>query len=920
MEKLRTCKFMPTFKTFKQSLLFGFMLATFLPLFISGYFSYSYLSYKIKESGQHNNELLAANVAGEISSYLQNPLITLKQAAILLGVHKHNTKEINDFLNSTVVKSDFLEIIYVIDHKKIVKNIGLADEYQNLRDSYLGMDLSGLSILRNIEYLQTPYWTHSFLSPISGEKSIALIYPNEDGYFFVGLFNIGYFHSIVDNDSRESGIEIIVLDDVGKSIFHPDLQKVKEQYNLANIQPFLEAQIGIFGTYDFEVSNEKFIGSTSNIPETKWLVMVTQPLAIAHQPIRRLGNLFLFAIILSIVIVVPLALRQSKRWLRPLRDLQENIRAVADGEYHEKIAKQPHEEVELVATHFRRMAAAIGRREKLLEINEERLVSLLELHNTKQLAEEELLEFALEQAVKLTRSVVGYLHFLESDENNFNRTLWSLETKSFCQGNGFTSAFLAKEGLWNESIRKRDYVIQNTINKKNIEKSPNAVIAVIPRQLSVPIFDDNKMVAVVGVFNKNSDYDATDARQLSLYISNTWDIIQQKRSDRDRTHLSEKLAQAQRLEAIGTLAGGIAHDFNNVLMVIMGNTELARDNIKSPEKIQLDLNEIFKGALRARDLVNQILAFSRASSEGLKPFDIKPIVKEAVKLLRSSIPTTIEIQQNIAVESKHVLSEPGQINQLIMNLCTNAYQAIGKMTGVLGISLQPTVLEHDLIRDGKVMACSGEYMQLTVSDTGKGIPQENMERLFEPYFSTREKEQGTGLGLAVVHGIVKSLNGAITVDSQLGEGAKFTIYLPIVEEEGPVDSQAIIGNLPRGDEHILYVDDDTSVTSVNSRMLESLGYTVSAFHSSSLALESIIKNQADYDLIITDMEMPDMTGEELARRILQHCEDVPVIICTGFSENMDEKLAQEIGVKELLMKPLTKLDLALTVRKVLGFR
>lgn len=908
---------MPKFQTFRHSLLFGFMLATLLPLFTAGFFSYSYLSYKMEESGRHKNELLAANVATEISSYLRDPLVTLQQADILFKTHYHNDLETNEFLNAIVEDSKLLEIVYVINDKKIVQNIGLTDEYKHLRDAYLDIDLSGLNILRNIEYLQEPFWTHSFLSPISGKKSIALIYPTTKGSFLVGLFNIGYFHSIITHHSRKESIETMVLDEVGKSIFHPDLKKVEEQYSFANIQPFTKAQIGDFGTFEYTINGIVFTGSTCNIPKTTWLIMVTQPLAKAQQPIRSLGNFFLLAVVVSILIVVPLALRQSRRLLKPLRDLQENMQAVADGDYSDIISKQPHEEFEQVANHFQQMANAINRREQLLEINEERLVSLLELHNTKQLGEDDLLEFALEKAVKLARSEVGYIYFIEDGKPD--AILWSTDTEDFCQKYGFSSDYLSKLGLWQECINKKNYVIKNRVSQDlNNTLSGTSNVTVL-RQLCVPIFDEAKIVALVGVINKESNYDETDARQLSLYFSNTWDIIQQKRSDRDRVNLTDKLAQAQKLEAIGTLAGGIAHDFNNVLMVIMGNTELARDNVLSPEKVGKDLDEIFKGAIRARDLVNQILAFSRHSAGGMKAFNIKPIVKEAVKLLRSSIPANIEVRQNIAVDCYPVLSEPGQINQIIMYLSTNAYQAMGEMDGVVEISLFSVSLKQDLFFDKKVVVTSGEYMQLVVSDTGKGIPEENLERVFEPYFTTKEKGQGTGLGLAVVHGIVKSLHGAITIESELGKGTTFTIYLPVVEKVKEDDNQILTGNLPRGSENILYVDDDEAVASANSRILENLGYSVSTFSSSTLAIKEFLEKPEAYDLVLTDMAMPGMTGEKFAQRVMKIRPDIPVIICTGFSEQLDETRAKEIGVKELLMKPILKVDLAITVRKVLGY-
>ncbi len=329
---------------------------------------------------------------------------------------------------------------------------------------------------------------------------------------------------------------------------------------------------------------------------------------------------------------------------------------------------------------------------------------------------------------------------------------------------------------------------------------------------------------------------------------------------------------------------------------------------------------IYRASLRARDLFNQILVFSSHQKEGLKPIDIRPVVITAVKLLRSSIPTNIEIQQDIAPESHKVTSEFGQVNQVIMNLCTNAYQAMEKKSGVLRISLKPVVLEEDLFNRGKLIAASGSYMLLRISDTGKGISEESIDRIFEPYYTTREKEQGTGLGLAVVHGVVMGLGGAITVESEIGKGTTFNIYLPVAVAESLDEGQIVSGSLPGGNENILYVDDDEAVANVNSKILEKLGYTVSTFYSSTEAFSAYSADPARYDLVITDMAMPEMTGDVLTSKILEINNDIPVILCTGYSEDIDEEKSAEIGIRELLMKPLTKFDLALTVRKVLGLK
>ncbi len=910
---------MYTSKSFRRTLLLGFIIAVFVPLICLGFISYSYLGHKVEEFANQRNELLAETVATDMSSYLRHPLTVVQQIAIMFDSESlfFPNPEIDRVLSSIARESDFLESVYVIDAEKRIVNIGLDLQYSEVVDNYLGMDISSLSVLKNIEYLQGPFWSNSFLSPVSGEKSIALIYAVDGGKYIIGLINIEDLHSFVAARSQRKDTSIIILDDNGNPVFNPQLEMVELQHSLANISPYQQGQMGKFGTYEFAVNSKPYLGSTANIAETKWLVVVVQSLDMAKAPLRNMTRGFAFAVFFSVLFVVILAIRQSRRLLRPLNDLQKNIQAVAEGDYQADISRQSYEEFEEVATHFRHMASAIERREQLLEINEERLVSLLEVHNLKELSESELLQFALEQAVSLTRSEIGYLHMLAEDEKSITFTVWSQNIDQFCRKNDLSLQMLSDFGLGKSSINERKSIIKNAQTAYGgIEGSSGIMVA---RQLSVPIFDGAKIVAVVGVLNKQSIYDKTDARQLSLYFNHTWDILQQKRYEKDRSRMAEQLAHAQRLEAIGTLAAGIAHDFNNVLMVILGNAELAKDNIDRPERIRQDLDQIYQGALRARDLVNQILAFSRDKAEGLRPLDIRPIVKEAVKLLRASIPTNIEIRQNIDAKSQPVISEPGQINQLIMNLATNAYQAMGSGEGALEISLRFVRLDRDLYKKDKLTVQAGEYMELTVRDTGSGIPEDMIERIFEPYFTTREKEQGTGLGLAVVHGVVKSLKGAVTVESQLGAGTAFKVFLPVAQTVSQTEEQIVTGNLPGGNERVLYVDDDESVALVNSRILESLGYSVTVFLSSREAYAHFSKSGDRYDLVITDMAMPEITGDVFSEKILEIREDIPIILLTGYSESMDENRAKHLGIAEVLMKPITKFDLALTVRKILGF-
>ena len=394
------------------------------------------------------------------------------------------------------------------------------------------------------------------------------------------------------------------------------------------------------------------------------------------------------------------------------------------------------------------------------------------------------------------------------------------------------------------------------------------------------------------------------------------DITDRKRAEEQKERLEDQLQQAHKMEAIGTLAGGIAHDFNNILSVIIGYTELILMNGNVDEEVRQNLKEIFSASKHARDMVKQILAFSRQSKQERKPIQVAHIVKEAIKMLRVSLPTTIAIQQKIEKNTGIIEADPTQIHQVLMNLCTNAAHAIDEKDGVLEISLSNIELDQNAAARHPELK-PGPHLKLSVRDTGHGIHPEAQERIFEPYFTTKVKGEGTGLGLAVVQGIIKSQNGAITVESEVGKGSTFHVYLPIIQRNVTVDEVESTA-LPMGHERILLVDDEQPLVEIGKQMLERLGYTVAARTSSIEALELFKVQPNRFDLVITDIVMPNMTGEKLAEKLMDIRADIPIILCTGYSEKFTRRQASDMGIRSFLMKPLVMQDLAGTVRQALS--
>ena len=390
-----------------------------------------------------------------------------------------------------------------------------------------------------------------------------------------------------------------------------------------------------------------------------------------------------------------------------------------------------------------------------------------------------------------------------------------------------------------------------------------------------------------------------------------------KRDITEQTQLEAQLIRSQKMEAIGTLAGGIAHDFNNILGAIVGYTELARMEVEDGNAPTGCIEEVLKATGRARRLVQQILSFSRQSEQEKRPLKVEQIIKEALELLRASLPTTIEIRQKLIHEGGAVLADSTQIHQVLMNLCTNAAHAMREKGGILEVSLDTAYIKEDSEQE-PVGLTSGKYRKLSVTDTGHGMDTDTLNRIFDPFFTTKNKGEGTGMGLAVVHGIVKSHGGVIRACSEPGKGSQFHVYLPLMKSEMqayPVPAD--VKPIPMGTERLLLVDDEGALADIGLRMLERLGYEVTTRTSSLEALQ-LFKNRPDaFDLVITDQTMPRMTGIQLAGEILKARPDIPIILCTGFSEQVSETNLSSFGIERLIMKPLLIREVAEAIREVL---
>ncbi len=429
--------------------------------------------------------------------------------------------------------------------------------------------------------------------------------------------------------------------------------------------------------------------------------------------------------------------------------------------------------------------------------------------------------------------------------------------------------------------------------------------------------DKCEFIGVISVDDSKSGLKPSDetVRPLEIFSSLISQLILYKREQKRIIKLEEQLLQARKMESIGTLAGGIAHDFNNILNIIVGNIELVLEKIPASSELMRNLQPIKHASLKGADIVNQLLSFSKNAEQTFKPVKIEALLQDLLRLIKSSIPSTIDIIPDIRVERAVVMGDPVQINQVFLNLCINASQSMEETGGVIEIAAEEARVDATMRSQFPGLE-QGEYVKITISDNGRGIPEDLIDRIFDPYFTTKDVGKGSGIGLAVVHGIVESHNGCITVESKQGKGSSFVVYLPLIDEEPEKDTPLKV-ELQTGTEKLLLVDDEKFILDMTEDILVRLGYTVSKFQQPIEALSVFREDPEAFDIVISDMTMPKMTGKTLAKELITLSCDIPIIICTGYSELIDGKSAKELNISAVIMKPIRVAELARIVRDVL---
>jgi len=592
-----------------------------------------------------------------------------------------------------------------------------------------------------------------------------------------------------------------------------------------------------------------------------------------------------------------------------IRDSNENfIKSLRERNRHlEEIHKQLKQEIEERKWAEERLVWQAKVNEAIAKLSKA-LISSLSI--------DDMSSLILEKAKQLTESAYGYTAYIQLYKDYLayppmNQEVW---IKSRASDIDFTLERTG--GLWEWVSKHKKTLLSNTPEKDpRYSKIPEGSVP-FRNFLSAPVIINNTLMGQIAVADSIRDYSDRDIRLLQELADLYAIAIQRKISEDERDTLQMQLQHSQRLESIGILAGGIAHDFNNILFPIIGYTEMSMIKIPEGHDIRKNLEEIFKAANRARNLIQQILTFSRRSNRERKPLKVQSVIKETLDFLMIPMEKNIEIRQNIDKKCGYILADRTQIHQVIMNLCTNAYHSMQEKGGILEVSLNQVKLNpYDIIPYMNISP--GSYLHLSVRDTGYGMKKSVMERIFDPFFTTKAPGKGTGMGLSVVHGIVKSYDGCITVYSEPEKGSIFHVYLPLMDTHETEITELSSEEPPTGDERILLVDDEEQVLNMLQKMLEQLGYQVKAFMSSPEAYQYFTDSPDSFDLVITDMTMPKMTGEELAKKIMIIRSDIPIILCTGFSEKMSEEKAKSLGIREFIMKPVIRGEIAKIIRHVL---
>lgn len=924
----------------RTRLTFTFIGLAVLPILLLGSFV-AVKSYKAaKQEAVSITGETALRVAGEVDTFIRSMVDQVEVVSMVYGLQGLTRPEQQEVLSELLAFQKAYDEITLLDpvgnelvqvnrtQLVIRDNLGSrADKEEFLKPLHTQNIYFGPVLFR--QDTGEPYMTCSvpFFDPQTGEINGVV----------VGDLRLKRVWDLLATLELRLGEQAYIVDDTGLVVAHKNPSVVLRGTTVRLGQDTdthqHTHQVGLLG-------EQAIIGVRHIVLGEQHLHIVSEwdkgeALAQAQRMLLIIGLGTLVTLLAAALVMIPVV----ANIVRPLQKLANTARKIEEGDLTLQAEVNGDDEISELAHAFNEMTGKLlGSMGNLHTEIEERAViqkalerellineSLATLSKVMLATEdiEELCSKVLLLAQTLTDSEHGYVGYIDQKTDNLVCPTISSMMDEHCLIEAdeckmeFSPDAEGQYGsLWGAALNSKEAFFSNSPGSHPASKGCPAGHVSINRFLTIPVLFHDKLLGQIAVANASSDYQERDIEVLERLARLYALALNRNDVQQDQEKLLSELRQSQKMEAIGTLAGGIAHDFNNILTPILGYSEIALTRMDPEDQLYTPIKSIRQAGERAKELINRILTFSRQHENELGPLQVQPIIKETIKLLRSSLPTTIEIRQDIDPDCGAVISNLTQFQQIIMNLATNASHAMEESGGILRITLREIQLSKDdtLVRQGLPPGATACF---TVSDTGCGMDKAIVSKIFDPYFTTKEQGKGTGMGLAMVHGIISSHHGYINVYSEPGEGTSFKIYLPIVSAGTEKEGAATFSTLVGGTERILLVDDEEVIATMLSTLLEQFGYQV---HSITDCLEAlaIFKAQPDsFDLVITDQTMPHLTGGELAKKLLAIRADIPIILCTGFSASFTEELAKKTGIREYLMKPVIIQELTEKIRSAL---
>jgi len=837
---------------------------TVIPLTVISLMVLAYLAKDTIDDVEEKNFLLARSVSGEIEGFLREPLSVLQNVKGILGSDGAGGEErIEQILDAHVRRGELFESIYVLDASGRVAKVGLPEKTASHRRDYLGLNLSHKDFYRAALQGGEPAWSDTFLSLLSGKMAVAIGLPLDERVL-VGNFNLDIFSRFTERLGAGGPVTTTIVDRLGYIIVHSDRLIAARQVNIGRLPPVRGALEGGEGTRRYSFQGEEFIGSAALISGPGWVTLVSQRSADAYAPIFHTGILFALGAIAAVFLAVLTSMAMARRLSRPLSEFSSRAKVVASGNYDFSLAEPRSYEVAELAASFKKMTKAVRERENELRESEEKYRLVVENASDAILVGQDgVIKFINRKAEEMTG-----------------------RSREYLASHPFSQMIHPEE---------RDLVLDRyNARLAGQESSESATVRIIgPGGETTWVLLSEVLIE-------------WDGRPATLNFIR--DISEQK-------NLEQQALQAQKLESIGTLAGGIAHDFNNLLQAIQGYAELCLLGAGEEGTLREDLQEIVQSAQRGGELTRQLLLFSRKVESRRRPMEINEAVERTTKILERILPKMVTVDTRLDPDTEKVNADPSQIEQVLMNLAVNARDAMpegGRLSfAAVNLSLAEPKAEHPGVEPG-------EYVLLTVSDTGVGVEEEDLKHIFEPFFTTKETGQGTGLGLAMVYGIVRNHHGYIDCESRPGEGTTFRIYLPVIETEDTLAFNGSVEAPKGGTETILLVDDEAAVLDLGEKILTTFGYTVRTAGDGESALEIYRGDRDRIDMVVLDMIMPGMGGKKCLKEMIRIDADVKVLIASGFSSGGTTREVVEAGAKGLIRKPYTVNQLLRVIRATLN--